>query len=126
MVPARMLGAMTLAKDANAAVRFVLELCALAALAYWGFRATDGVLQWVLGIGAPLAFALAWGALVAPKAPYRLADPARLVLEAVVFVLAAAALAQAGQPELAGVFVVVVALNIVLMFVLDQRGASGI
>jgi hypothetical protein len=117
---------MTLARGTNATLRFVLELCALAALGYWGFGTTDGALQWLLGLGAPVAFALAWGAFAAPKAPYRLQDPARLVFEAVVFALAAAALAQAGQPVLAGIFVVVVAFNIVLMFVLDQRGASGI
>jgi integrase len=33
-----MLGGMTVLEGANAALRFALELCALAALGYWGFR----------------------------------------------------------------------------------------
>ena len=41
---------------ANLVVRFVLELCALAALCYWGFWAGDGPLVGlVLGLGAGAA-----------------------------------------------------------------------
>jgi len=39
---------------ANNGLRFLLELAVLAALAYWGFAEFDGVVQWVLGLGAPL------------------------------------------------------------------------
>ena len=36
-------------------VRFALELCALAALGYWGFQTGhNGFFRIVLGIGAPL------------------------------------------------------------------------
>ena len=35
-------------------VRFLCELAMLAALAFWGFTAGEGLLAWVLGIGAPV------------------------------------------------------------------------
>jgi hypothetical protein len=122
-----MLAPVTVLEGANATVRFGLELCALLALGYWGFHASDDALiEWALGLGAPLAFAMTWGALVAPKAPYRLQDPARLILEGAVFAAAVAALAAAGSAVLAVVFMVAVALNIALMLLLGQRRASGI
>lgn len=54
-------------KSANLLVRFLLELCALVALAYWGFH-TEGALAIRLGLGivAPLLAALVWGTFVAP------------------------------------------------------------
>jgi hypothetical protein len=122
-----MLGHMTVLEGANAALRFGLELCALAALGYWGFRASDDTFtKLVLGLGAPLAFALTWGALVAPKAPYRLQDPARLVLETGVLAAAVLALAAAGSAVLAVVFMFALAVNIGLMVLLGQRRPSGI
>jgi hypothetical protein len=49
-------------KNANLLLRFLLELCALAALGYWGFKTGGGMAAKVgLGIGAPLAAALVWG-----------------------------------------------------------------
>ena len=52
-------------QGANLAVRFlVLELGALAIAAYWGYESAEGVLRWVLAIGAPLLVAAAWGLFV--------------------------------------------------------------
>jgi len=82
-------------------VRFLCELAMLAALAYWGFRAGDGVGAWVLGIGAPLLAAVVWGAWVAPKARWPVPIPTRVLLELILFGAAAGALAIAGQPLLA-------------------------
>lgn len=46
---------MFLIQSANLALRFLLELCALAALAYWGAQTGRGpVVKIGLGIGAPL------------------------------------------------------------------------
>jgi hypothetical protein len=110
-------------RPANDALRFVLELCALAALAYWGFRTASGAWQWVLGIGAPLAMAVVWGRFMSPKAAQRLDDPARLVAEVVIFGAAAAALADAGQRALANAFAVAVGVHLTLTFPLAQREA---
>ena len=111
----------------NAALRFALELCALAALAFWGFTVADTLPGDVLlGLGAPLIFALVWGALVAPRAPYRLDDPQRMMLEITAFALAVLALAAAGAGLLALILAVAVAVNIALMVYLGQRRVGGI
>jgi hypothetical protein len=105
----------------NDGLRFVLELCALAALAYWGFHTESGVLQWVLGLGAPLAMAVVWGSFMSPKAPRPAHDPIRLLAEIAIFGAAAAALADADHARLAIVFAAIVAVHLVLTFPLHQR-----
>ena len=74
-------------------LRFLTELAMLGILGWWGV-ATGGSLpaDLALGLGAPLAAATVWGMWVAPKARTRLEDPTRLVVEIVLFDLAAAAL----------------------------------
>jgi hypothetical protein len=117
----------SLLESTNAVFRFGLELCALAALGYWGFSSNEGlVADLLVGLGAPLAFALAWGAWIAPKAPYRLDDPVRLLLEVTVFAIAVAALANAGSVLLAALLAVAVMVNVGFMFVLGQRRLGGI
>jgi Protein of unknown function (DUF2568) len=62
-----------LIKDANLALRFLLGLCALVALGYWGIKTGSGAIAEVaLGIGAPLVAAVVWGVFVAPRAPVAL------------------------------------------------------
>jgi hypothetical protein len=83
---------------ANLALRFVLELAALAALAYWGAVTPDNtVLKVVLAVGAPLLAALVWGAFVSPKARFVVAPHWRMLAEVLVFGAAAAALYASGQ-----------------------------
>jgi hypothetical protein len=89
--------------------RFLLELCALAALAYWGFgRDASWPARVALGLGAPLLAALVWGAVVAPKARFKLGRPARAGCEALVWCAGVVALWLAGQHALALVFAVVI------------------
>lgn len=85
-------------KNANLALRFVLELCAFAGLGYWGSQATSsGLWCAVLAIVTPAAAILVWALFVAPKAKVKVAEPVRWAIELVVFVGAAAALVAAGQ-----------------------------
>lgn len=50
-------------KQANLAVRFLVELCALATLAYWGFTLDAPIaVRVVLGVATPLIAAIAWEA----------------------------------------------------------------
>lgn len=106
---------------ANLGVRFILELCALAALGYWGFRTGTGwTVKLILGIGAPVLAAVVWGLFVSPKATYDIGDPARLVVEIIVFGLAAVALYYAGQPGLCAVFVIAALISRVLVFIFKQ------
>jgi Protein of unknown function (DUF2568) len=108
---------------ANDGLRFLLELSALAALAYWGFAEFGGVVQWVVGLGAPLLAAAVWGAFVAPKASRPTVDPIRLFLEVVVFGSGVAALFAAERTALALVFAALVVVHLALTFVLGQRPA---
>lgn len=106
----------------NLGLRFFLELSALAALAYAGFQAVESLwLQLLLAIGAPLAFAAIWRTFIAPRAPRRLRDPAKAMLEGVLFGVAATALGLTGMTGIAVLFAVIAAGNLALMFALSQR-----
>jgi hypothetical protein len=110
-------------KSTNLALRFLLELCILAALGLWGFQTGQSALwKIVLGLGAPLLAAGLWWGFVAPRASRRLPDPARLGLELLIFGAAIAALFAAGRPALGCVFGGLAALNLGLMFAWHQRG----
>jgi hypothetical protein len=108
-------------RTANAAARFVLELCTLAALGYWGFASADGLGAVLRGVGVPVLVVLVWGTFGSPGAPLRAAPPIRLALLAVISGWAVAALASVGQVVLAVVLGVAVVVNTVLLHVLEQE-----
>lgn len=108
-------------KSLNLGIRFLLELCVLAAVGYWGFKTGSGwFLKILLGIGAPLLIAVLWGALGAPKAPYHLIGLGLLALEVVVFGSGVAALFATKHDALAWGFAAILVINRVLMFVWQQ------
>ncbi len=108
-------------KYGNLAVAFFLELCALAALGYWGFQVGSGTLaKFALGIGVPLLTAVVWGLFIAPRATVTVPAPVNLILRIRVFGLATASLVAAGRPTWAWVFGVAVAANFALVRVLGQ------
>lgn len=104
----------------NLGLRFILELCLLAAVGYWGFQ-FDG--SWPIrigaGIGLPLLIAVVWGTFTSPKAPYLLQEPWRFGLEIVLFGVGAAALLAAGHAVLGIILAVVFLVNRVLLMALD-------
>jgi Protein of unknown function (DUF2568) len=96
----------------NAALAFLLELAALGALAYWGFTTGPGTPSKVaLGIGGPLLAAVVWGLFAAPRAKFRLPLAWVLVVKALVFGAAAAALYATGNRTLAVALAVIVVAN---------------
>ncbi len=108
---------------ANLALAFLLELAALVALGYWGFRTGDTVLaKWLLGLGAPLLAALVWGLFVAPKAARRASLPVRLALKALIFGGASLGLAAAGWPALGLILFLAAAINQALLLAWRQQG----
>jgi len=78
-------------------VCFLLQLCALGALSYWGWHTGDSVRRVVLAVGAPAALAGSWGTWVAPGSPKRLEDPLRFAIEVVIYCGAGVALIGTGQ-----------------------------
>jgi Protein of unknown function (DUF2568) len=107
-------------RAANLALKFLLELFAIAALAYWGATSADGVLAVVLAVGAPALFIVLWGRFAAPRSAHRLPARSRIPFELGLFALAALALVLAGSPILAAVFAVLVVVNAALLTVFAQ------
>ena len=102
-------------RSVNLVVRLLCELALLVALAVWGFQAGSGLAgDLVLGLGAPLLAAVVWGLWVAPASRRRLADPARLLVEVLLFAAGMLALVVAGFPLVAVGFAAVVAVNMAL------------
>lgn len=96
---------------ATTALKFPLELCALAALAYWGARTGPLPASIALTVGAPSVAALAWARWAAPQSAHRLHGPARIAVELGVFAVAALALVAAGAHALAELLIVLVLLD---------------
>jgi hypothetical protein len=109
-------------KAANLGVRFLLELCLLAAWAVIGWHLGGQVVVCVLlAVVLPALAATAWGLWVAPRATRRLDDPARFAVEAVLFAGAAIGLAVAGWPLWGGLLAAAYAVNVALGFAWHQR-----
>jgi uncharacterized protein DUF2568 len=105
----------------NDALRFLLELGALTALAVWGWSATGSPWSFALAVGAPAVAASVWGRWLAPRSQHRVGDPRRLAVELAVFGAATAALVASGHDSWAAVFGALAALHLALTFVLYQR-----
>lgn len=92
----------------NLALRFLLEIAALVAIGYWGFRQHTGIWRVLLGIGLPVIAATLWATFAVPddpsrsgRAPVPIPGVLRLVLELSLFGLAAWALYTTGSSLLA-------------------------
>lgn len=105
----------------NLALRFILELCGLGAMAYWGWTQHTGILQVLLGFGLPIFFAILWGAFAVPNDPSRsgktviaVRGAVRLVLEIAFFGLAIVLLFSAGSTLAAVLLAVFVMIHYAL------------
>jgi hypothetical protein len=100
----------------NLATKFLLEIAALAAFGYFGYRVGGAnlLLSIVLAIAVALIAAILWGFFAAPKSRYRLSDTPRLIFETCFFAAASAALALTGDRIGAIVLFVLYAINAVL------------
>jgi len=103
----------------NLALRFLLELCALAAVGSFGWLRFDSWLpKWGLTVVLPLLFMALWGTFAVPDDPSRgggapipVPGAVRLGLELVLFGGASLALQANGHLRLAVVFAAVVAVH---------------
>ena len=107
-------------RAANLALKFLLELAALASFAIWGAESESGALAVVHAIIAPLIVALLWGRLAAPRSRHRLPRSTRILFELTVFALAVVALAISGHGTWAIGLGVVMAINAAAMTAFDQ------
>lgn len=112
---------MGIIKSFNLLLRFLLELCILLALGYWGFQTGQPMLvKMGLGIGAPLLFAVVWGIFLAPASSMRLHEPWLLTVELLIFGLAIAAVYSTGQHAWGLAFGLLYLLNKLLLTVWRQ------
>jgi hypothetical protein len=108
-------------KSINVGLRFILEICVLVAVGYWGFKTGTGtLLKIMLGIGLPLLVSVVWASFGAPGASRQPHGVWHLLLEVVIFGSGVVALFAAGKPSLAWVFGLVIVVNRVLMFAWKQ------
>ena len=106
--------------SANLALKFLLEVAALAAFAYWGAETGGMPVSLVLAIATPVAAAVLWGVFAAPKSSRRLPVQPRIRFELTIFTAAVLALLSAGVPGLAVTMSALIILNSVLLTVLGQ------
>jgi hypothetical protein len=112
---------MNVLKGINLAVRFLLELCMLAAVGYWGFKTQSGWgMRLMLGVGLPLLIAVIWGLFVAPRAIYPLRGIPHLVLSLILLSSGALALFASGHPTLGWVYTIILIVNQVLLILWKQ------
>ena len=108
-------------KAVNDGVRFLLELCALAAIAYWGWRTGNSTAtKLLLAVGGVVLVAVVWGVFRSESdAVVEVPTAVRVAIEVAVFAAAAAALAAVDRVGLAIVFAVLAGINEILNYILD-------
>ena len=102
----------------NFALRFLLELCGIAALAAWGWSVSDALpVRLAAAIVAPGALVVAWALVVAPKASNAIPQTARMLIGTVLLLGCAGALALAGHIGPALAFALVNVANTLVLLV---------
>jgi hypothetical protein len=114
-------------KSVNDGVRFILEMCALAAVGYWGWLTGNTVVTKVLlAAGAVILLAVVWAVFRAEAdAVVEVSTAVRVLIEVAEFAVATAALVAIGRLRLAVVFALATAINEVLNYTLPRRAGSG-
>jgi hypothetical protein len=108
-------------KGINLLVRFLLELCMLAAVGYWGFKtqSTWGM-KILFGIGLPVLIAVIWGYFMAPRSTHRLSGVPFTVMDIILLGSGAVALYASGLLTLAWIYAVVLIVSEILRLVWKQ------
>lgn len=106
----------------NLALRFLLELAGLAAIAYFGWRiGGGGPAGLMLGLALAVVFALVWWRLIAPKARSPIPADIRPITGSGLLLLAAGALGIADQHVLALILAVAVVVNTIAIYGSTER-----
>lgn len=110
---------------ANELLAFLLELAALAALAWWGFSTGEGATPFLLGLGTPALAITLWSLFAAPKARLRPGLPLVLLVKALVLGGGAAAVYGVGHPEAAVATAVLVTANTAMAETFRRAAGTG-
>lgn len=107
----------------NLAIRFLLEMSALASVGMWGWKHSDGWFRYVLAIGLPVILAAIWGIFAVPNDPSRsgaapIVTPGaiRLVIELAFFTLATWSLYNMGFIKASIAFGIIVVLHYLISY----------
>ena len=112
---------MDILKGLNLLVRFLLEICMLAAVGYWGFKTGSGwAMKLTLGIGLPVLIAVVWGLFVAPRARFPLRGASHLALSFILLSTGAIALFAVHRSDLGWIYAILLVANQVLMILWTQ------
>jgi hypothetical protein len=112
---------MNILKGINLGVRFLLELCMLAAVGYWGFKThSSWAMKILFGIGLPILIAVIWGYFMAPKSTHRLSGVLFTVMDIILLGSGAVALYASGQVTLAWIYAVVLVASEILRLAWKQ------
>ena len=107
-------------KTMGLGLHFVLELCALAAMIYAGFRLGNSLwLRMLLGVALPIVAAVVWGVFRVSNDPGAaivvVPGPLRLFIEWAIFGLAIGMLYVAGRLTLAIIFLAAALIDYLIM-----------
>ncbi|MFJ8085842.1 YrdB family protein [Streptomyces sp. NPDC096205] len=107
----------------NEVTAFLVELVALALLAWWGYRvAGGGGVGVLLGVAVTAAAVLLWGSFAAPRARYKMPLLGVLAVKALVLGGSAAALYGLGHPVAATGWAVLVVVDTGVAETFRRRG----
>jgi hypothetical protein len=109
----------------NLGLRFLLELCGIAALAAWGWSVSDALpLRLAAAVLAPAVLIVVWALVVAPRARNPVPQTSRMLIGTVLLLACAGLLAVAGPVGLAAVFAAANIANTALLLALG--GPEGV
>lgn len=104
----------------NKGIMFLLEICMLLSLSYWGFHNHSSIASYLYGIGLPVLAALLWGILAAPKSKNRLRMPYRVFFSIGMFWISGILLYETGLTLYAIVFMIVAFVSGTLAYVFER------
>ena len=107
-------------RSANLALNFLLELVAVAAIAYWGTTIDGGVVGVLIAVAAAATTIALWGRFAAPRSKHRLPTSSRVPFELTVFALATLAMLDADQTTPAMILATLAVGNTALLTLLNQ------
>lgn len=107
----------------NLMVRFILELSALLASGYWGWKQSDNWFRYILALAIPIALAAIWGVFAVPddpsrsgSAPVPVPGMVRLVIELAFFAFATWCLYDMGAIRWSWILGLTVAIHYIVSY----------